>query len=349
MKTGPRICRPLDYDGASTPPRHREPSTAVKAISFTEYGPPEVLEYGELPQPEPGDIQVLVRVHAASVNPVDWHFMRGSPFPVRLLLGGLMRPKRRIVPGCDVAGVVESVGKDVTRFKPGDRVFGGIGRGGFAERACAGEERLAIIPAGTSFETAAAVPLASITALQALRKEGGLQPGQSVLIDGASGGVGSLAIQIAKALGARVTAVCSPRNVEQARALGADEVLDYTHEDFALGAARYDFVYGANAYRPLADYRGVLAPRGRFVCTGGSGRLILQLMLLGPLLSLGGKRSKLVTTRFDAADLTFLQGLLAAGRLTPVIDRRYGLSQVPDAIRHIEEGHARGKLIIQVR
>jgi NADPH:quinone reductase-like Zn-dependent oxidoreductase len=321
----------------------------VKAISFTEYGPPEVLEYGELPRPEPEDSQVLVKVHAAAVNPVDWHFMRGSPFPVRLLLGGLLRPKRRTVPGCDVAGVVEAVGKGVTRFKPGDRVFGGIGRGSFAEYACAREERLALVPEGTSFETAAAVPLASITALQALRKKGGLRPGQSVLIDGASGGVGSLAIQIAKALGARVTAVCSTRNVEQARALGADEALDYTREDFTRGTARYDLVYGANAYRSLSDYRRVLAPHGKFVCTGGSGRLILQLMLLGPLLSLGGKRSRLVTTRFDAADLGFLQGLLAAGKLTPVIDRCYELSQVPDAIRYIEEGHARGKIIIRVQ
>jgi NADPH:quinone reductase-like Zn-dependent oxidoreductase len=320
----------------------------VKAIIFDHYGPPEDLKLQEIPTPSPQDHEVLLKVRASSVNAADWHLMRADPFLVRLVIGWL-KPKIRIL-GADVAGVVEAVGPGVTRLKVGDEVFGDLSGGAwgaFAEYVCAPEGALALKPARSTFEEAAAAPLAAVTALQALRKVGKLQPGQKVLINGASGGVGTFAVQIAKALGAEVTAVCSSRNVDLVRSLGATHVINYCKEDFTTQAQRYDLIVAANGYHPLSAYRRVLTPTGRYAMVGGAGKQMAEAIFLGPLLSLGGGR-KLgnVMMKANAQDLQFLKELLEAGKVVPVIDRRYTLDQVPEAVRYVEEGHARGKVVI---
>jgi NADPH:quinone reductase-like Zn-dependent oxidoreductase len=319
----------------------------MRAIVYTEYGPPDVLQVVEIAKPVPRDNEVLLSVRAASVNSLDWHLMRGKPFLARLMAGGLRKPKVTR-PGVDVAGRVESVGRNVTRFKPGDEVFGAC-RGAFAEYVCALEERLALMPAGLSFESAAAVPVAAISALQGLRDKGRIQKGHRVLVDGASGGVGTFAVQIAKAFGAVVTAVCSTKNVETAQSMGADQVVDYTREDFTRSGQHYDLILGANAYHSIFDYRRALSPGGIYVLVGGGGTQILQAMLLGPLLSLiGSRKLGFVMARINKADLVVLQDLLATRRIVPVIDRRYPLSAVTQAVRYLEEEHARGKVVITV-
>jgi NADPH:quinone reductase-like Zn-dependent oxidoreductase len=320
----------------------------MKAIIFDHYGPPEGLTLQEVPAPEPQANEALVSVRAAALNAADWHVLRADPFLVRLMCG-VFRPRRRRL-GADVAGVVRAVGAGVTRFKAGDEVFGCLpldAWGSYAEQVCAAQDVLALKPARASFDEAAAVPLAGLTALQALRKIGQLQAGHKVLINGASGGVGTFAVQIAKALGAEVTAVCSSRNAEAARAMGADHVLDYATVDFTRQPQRYDVIVAANGYHPLAAYKRALAPHGRYAMVGGAGKQMAEAIFFGPWLSKrGGRRLGRVDMKPNQADMQFLADLLAAGKLKPVIDRRYGLEQVPEAIRYLEEGHARGKVVI---
>jgi NADPH:quinone reductase-like Zn-dependent oxidoreductase len=320
----------------------------MKAIVYTEYGSADVLRLKEVEKPAPRSDEVLIKVHAASVNAYDWHLLRGEPFVARLY-AGLRKPKNTIL-GEDIAGRVEAAGANARQFKPGDEVFGDIaarGSGGFAEYVCSREDLLVLKPAAMTFEQAAAVPMAAITALQGLRDKGRVRPGQEVLINGASGGVGSFALQIAKYFGAKVTAVCSTGNLAMARSLGADHVIDYTKEDFTRNGQRYDLILAANGYHPLADYKRALNPGGMYVMTGGSNRQIFQAMLLGPWLSIGaGKKMGGLAAKASQRDLVFVKELLEAGKIKPVIDRRYPLSEVAEAIRYLEEGHARGKVVI---
>ena len=323
----------------------------MKAIVYTRYGPPDVLQFQEVATPVPADDEALIKLYAASVNTLDRGGMRGPLF-ARPMIGGLLKPKHKIL-GSDIAGRVEAVGKHVKQFQPGDEVFGakawfGPRRlGGFAEYVCAVEHSLVLKPANISFEEAAAVPVAAITALQGLRDKGRIQAGQKVLIDGASGGVGTFAVQIAKAFGAEVTAVCSTRNVDTARSIGADHVIDYTREDFTRSGQRYDLILAANAYHSILDYRRALSRDGIYVWAGG--KVSPQVMLLGPLLSLiGRKKIRFFLAKLNKTDLVFLRDLLAAGKIVPVIARRYPLSDVAEAIRYLEEGHAQGKVVITV-
>ena len=318
----------------------------MKAIVYTEFGPPEVLRYVEMARREPGDDEVLLRVRAASLNALDWRLMRGRPFLARMVAGALRHP--RITPGVDVAGEIEAVGRRVVGFMPGQAVFGTC-RGTLADYACALPERIAAKPANVSFEAAAAVPVAATTALQGLRDKGGIRAGHRVLVDGASGGVGTFAVQIAKAFGAEVTAVCSTGNLAAARALGADHVIDYTREDFADRPQRYDLILAANAHRSILDYRRALAPGGTCVMAGGGGYRILQALLLAPLLALSGRRwLRILFARIDRADLDLLRDWLADGRLVPAIDRRYPLREAAEALRYAAQGHARGKVVVDV-
>ena len=322
----------------------------MNAIVFNQYGAADVLTLADLPTPTPKDDQVLVRVHAAAVNSADYRLLKGL-IP-RLLGFGLFRPNNKIM-GADIAGEVEAVGKEVTAFKPGDAVFGdisGTGFGGFAEYACGSAAVLVKKPARLSFEQAAAVPMAGVTALQALRSTGHLQAGQTVLIHGASGGVGLFAVQIAKALGAQVTAVASTAKLDLLRSLGADEVIDYTREDFTQRGQRYDLLLAVNGSRPLADYRRALNPQGRYVMVGGGGRQIFEGMVMGPLVSRrGGQRLTNLLAKPSASDLAFVSNLIEAGSVTPVIDRIYPLEQTSEAVRHVGAGHAAGKVVIRIR
>jgi NADPH:quinone reductase-like Zn-dependent oxidoreductase len=317
----------------------------MKAIVYTQYGPPDVLQFIEVAKPTPKDDEVLIRIRAASVNPLDWRLLRGKPWFARFLIGGLRKPKVTR-PGVDVAGQIEAVGRNVKQFKPGDEVFG-AGRGAFAEYVCTVEDKLALKPTNLSFEGAAAVPVAAISALQGLRDKGRIQQGQKVLVDGAGGGVGTFAVQIAKSFGAEVTAVCSTRNLDTARSIGADHVIDYTREDFTKSGQRYDLILAANAYHSIFDYRRALSPNGIYVMVGGGGAQILQALLLGPILSLmGSKKTSFIMAKIDKKDLVLLKDLLETGKLVPIIDRRYPLSDVAEAFRYLEEGHARGKVVI---
>jgi len=318
----------------------------MKAIVYTQYGPPDVLRFEEVPKPAPQSNEILIEIRAASLNPLDFHNMRGD---VRMM-SGLRGPKQTIL-GCDIAGRVEAVGKDVTQFQPGDEVFGvtGFGGRGFAEYVCAREDKLVLKPANISFEEAAAVPIAGLTALQGLRDKGRIQPGQKVAIDGASGGVGTFAVQIAKAFGAEVTAVCSTSKLETARSIGANHVIDYTQEDFTRGERIYDLIFGANAHHPIFDYRRVLTPDGVFVGAGGPANFqeILQFFLVAPFLSLFWRQKmRVFIAKMNKKDLHVLQDLLAAGKVVPVIDRSYPLSAAAEAMRYLEEGHARGKIVL---
>jgi NADPH:quinone reductase-like Zn-dependent oxidoreductase len=320
----------------------------MKAIVRETYGPPDVLHLDEVPVPALREDDVLVRVHAASANAGDWHLLRGTPLPVRLV-AGLRRPNFRII-GADVAGRVEAVGRTVTQFRPGDEVFGELSRCGFgayAEFVAASEKALALKPANLSFEEAATLPTAGCTALQGLRK-GRIQRAQRVLINGASGGVGTFAIQIAKAFGAEVTAVCSTRNVDMVRSIGADHVIDYTKDDFATNGHRYDLILAANGDRSIWDYRRALSADGCYAMTGGSNRQLTDALLLGPLLSMGRQQFGNVLVRPTQADLLVLKDLCDTGKVRPVIDRRFPLSEVSSAVRYVEDGHARGKVVVTV-
>ncbi len=317
----------------------------MKAIVCPQYGPPDVLQFTEVAKPNPKDNEVLIKVYAAAVNPLDRFFMRGAPL-IRLI-PGLRKPKDTRL-GVDLAGQVEAVGRNVTQFKPGDEVFGAC-RGSLAEYVCVPEDKLALKPVNLSFEEAAAVPVAALTVLQGLRDKGRIQPGHKVLIDGASGGVGTFAVQIAKWFGAEVTAVCSTRNVERARSLGADHVIDYTREDFRKSGKRYDLILGANSHHSIFDYRHSLTQDGIYVMVGGSMFRIFQGMLLAPLLSqIGSKKTCFFIANLNQKDLVFLKELLEAGKIVPVIDRRYPLREAADAIRYLEEGHAQGKIVLSV-
>jgi len=326
----------------------------MKAMVNTKYGPPDVLELTEVERPVPKDDEALVKVHAASVNPADWHLLRGTPHIARLQLG-LRKPKETIL-GCDVAGHIEEVGKNVTMIQPGDGVFGSPfmhGFGAFAERVCVSEELLAPKPANLSFEQAAAVPLAASTALQGLRDHGRIEPGQKVLIIGASGGVGTFAVQIARSFDAEVTGVCSTRNVEMVRSLGADHVIDYTKEDFTHSGQKYDLIFQLAGTRSPSECRRALTSKGILVQISGEsdGRWIgpvdriIKALVLSPFVS---QKMASFTVNPNKEDLRFLRQLIEAGKLTPVIDRTYPLSETPEAIRYLENGHARGKVAITV-
>ena len=317
----------------------------MKAIVYTQYGPPEVVQLTEVAIPAPNDDEVLVRVHAASLNPVDRHLMRGG---ILRAMTGLRKPKVTRL-GHDLAGQVVAVGRNVTGFQPGDEVFGAC-RGSFAEYVCKVEDKLALKPANLSFEDAAAVPVAAITALQGLRDKGRIRRGQKVLVDGASGGVGTFAVQIAKSFGAEVTAVCSTRNVATARSIGADHVIDYRREDFTQSGQRYDLIIAANAHHSIFDYRRALSRGGIYVMAGGGAVQTLQALLLGPLLSrMGSKKMCFFIANINRKDLVFLKELLETGKVVPIIDRRYPLSGVAEALRYLEEGHAQGKVVITVK
>jgi len=322
----------------------------MKAIVYHKYGSPDVLRLKDIQKPTPSDDEVLIKVHAASVNPLDWHFLRGTPLLARVGRG-LLKPKNTIL-GAEIAGRVEAVGRNVKQFQPGDEVFGGTfesGLGGFAEYVCAPENVLALKPASITFEEAATVPVTALTALQGLRDKGQIQPGQRVLINGASGGVGTFAVQIARSFGAEVTAVCSTRNLDMARSIGANHVIDYTQEDFTQNGQRYDLIID-NVGNPSVYtryYKRSLSPRG--ICVLNAGSYFLQLFL-GPWLSITGSNKIGIFTSYSTKkeDLIFMKELIEAGKVVPVIDRRYPLSEVAEAIRYLEEGHARGKVIITV-
>jgi NADPH:quinone reductase-like Zn-dependent oxidoreductase len=317
----------------------------MRAIVRTKYGPPDALQFTEVEKPTPKDDEVLIKLRAASVNPVDLFTMRGAP--LLRLIPGLRAPKDKRL-GVDVAGEVEAVGRNVTQFKPGDEVFG-VCHGAFAEYACATEDKLALKPTNISFEDAAAAPVAAITALQGLRDKGHIQQGQKVLVDGASGGVGTFAVQIAKSFGAEVTAVCSTRNVDTARSIGADHVIDYTREDFTQSGQRYDLILGANVHHSIFDYRRALSRDGIYVVVGGDLARIFQTMLLAPLMSrIGSKKTCFFIAKINQKDLVFLKGLLEAGKVVPVIDSRYPLSDAAEALRYLEQRHARGKIVLTV-
>lgn len=318
----------------------------MRAIVHYRFGSPDVLELEEIPRPTPANTQVLVKVHAVSANPADWHTLRAEPFFIRLLGDGLFRPKHKVL-GIDIAGTVEAVGRDVTAFQPGDTVFGTSKWGGFAEYACAAEDRLVPKPSGITFEQAASVPVAGVTALQALRDHGRVQPGQKVLVNGASGGVGTFAVQIAKALGAEVTGVCSAGNMDLVRAIGADRVIDYRREDCTRTGDRYDLVLDTAAYRSIGGYRRVMRPEGVYVMVGGDVGRIFQVLILGRWLAMTtGMKMGFMVAKMNQADLQFLKELLEARKIVPVIDRRYPLSETADALRYLETRRARGKVVI---
>lgn len=323
----------------------------MKAIVYEKYGPPDVLHLQEVEKPTPKEDEVLVKVHAASINAADWHLLTADIFLIRLMGMGLLKPKNPIL-GADVAGRVEAVGRNVKQFKPGDAVFGdvfGHGSGSFAEYVTAPASALVLKPKNLSFEQAAAVPLAAITALQGLRDVGHIQSGQKVLIQGASGGVGTFAVQIAKSFGTEVTAVCSTRNLEQARALGADHVIDYTKEDFTQSGQHYDLILAANGYHSLAAYKRALTPQGIYVMAGGAPAQLFQAMLLGAWMSeRNGKKLTGVSAKSNHKDLLFVRDLAESGKIVPVIDGCYPLSKTADAFRYFEKVHAKGKVVVTV-
>jgi len=325
-------------------------STHMKAIVYHNYGSPDVLQLEEVQKPVPQDNEVLVKVLAASAAAGDWHLLRAKPFLARFVYG-LLKPKHTIL-GAAVAGQVETVGRNVTQFQPGDEVFGDLsacGFGAFAEYVSVPENALALKPTRLTFEEAATVPVSAVAALQGLRNQGHIQPGQKVLINGASGGVGTFAVQIAKSFGAEVTAVCSTDKMELMRSIGADHVIDYTQEDFTQNGQHYDLILAANGYHPISAYQRSLSPQGIYVMTGGSTAQMFQAMLLGPWLSRkGSQKMGNLLAKPNLRDLIFMKELLEADKVTPVIDRRFPLQDVADAIRYLEAGHARGKVAITI-
>ena len=327
----------------------------MKAIVYREYGPPDVLHCEEIDKPVPGDKEILIKVRAAALNPLDWHMMRGKPYIMRAMGGALQRPKTARTVGVDVAGVVEAVGKLVTKFEPGDWVFGdvfGTRCGAVAEYTCAPESKFVTKPHRLTFEQAAAVPVAGFTALQGLRDKARVRPGEKVLINGAAGGVGTFAVQIAKALGAEVTGVCGTRNVEMVRSLGADHAIDYTKEDFTKGAERYDAILDAVGNRSLSDMKRALKPKGACVVVAGpDGKWLGPLVrfIQAPALSpFGSQKLTPLIANPNTEDLTILREMIELGKVTPVIDRCYSFEETPAAMRYLEEGHARGKVIVTV-
>jgi NADPH:quinone reductase-like Zn-dependent oxidoreductase len=325
----------------------------MKAVVYCDYGTADVLKVMDIPKPVPKDNQLLVRVRAASVNPYDWHFMRGTPYIMRLGIG-LRKPSSTRL-GVDFAGTVEAIGTNVTQFKPGDAVYGGKG-GAFAEYVCALEKNTVLKPNNITFEQAGSVEIAGHTALLALRDHGKVQPGQKVLINGASGGVGTFAVQIGKVLGAHVTGVCSTRNVDMVRSLGADEVIDYTKEDFAKNGKQYDVILDNVPNHSLADCRGALTPKGKYIMIGGGGpdegrvigpfARVIKIMLSKPFVN---QEMKMMMSDPQHDDMVYLRDLMQSGKVKPVVDRTYKLAEISDAVRYVEEGHARGKVVIAVQ
>lgn len=342
----------ISHDGTCTAgsPLAKD-ATVMKAIVYRCYGSPEVLSLEDVERPVPADNELLVKVHAAAVNPLDWHYMRGKPYIMRVESGFGVPKNPRM--GVDFAGVVEAVGKDVTRFRPGDEVFGGR-NGAFSEYIRVREDRAVTAkPANVTFEQAAAVPIAAITALQALRDKGRLQAGQKVLVNGASGGVGTFAVQIAKAYGAEVSGVCSTRNVEMVRSIGADRVFDYTREDFMQGGERYDVILDNVGNRALLDYRRVMKPTSVLVIVGGPegawiGPMVgpIKAVFVSPFIE---QEVGMMLAEMNQKDLAELANLMRTGKMTPVIDRTYSLAEVPKAIGYLETGRARGKVVIRVQ
>ena len=319
----------------------------MKAMIYTEYGPLDVLKLVDIEKPAPKAREVLIKVQAASVTFGDLAAVKGEPFMVRFSLG-LREPKFKVL-GKDVAGIVEAVGVNATQFQPGDEVFGDLsesGWGAYAEYVAVPENALVHKPANISFEAAAAVPESAVVALQGLRQKGQIQPGQKVLIYGASGGIGTFAVQIAKSFGAEVTGVCSTRNLDMVRSLGADYVIDYTKEDFTQNGQQYDLILATAGYRSIFDYKRALALNGKYVATGGSMAQVFQPMLLGPWLSTGGRKMSNLAMKPDTKDLTFIKELIEAGKIQPVIDQVFPLQELPAALRHYGEGHSRGKVVI---
>jgi NADPH:quinone reductase-like Zn-dependent oxidoreductase len=321
----------------------------MKAIVSRSYGF-DALRLEEVPKPEPGDDEVLVKVYASALNFATMFCVRGRPFLVRLMIGGLFKPRHKI-PGGELAGRVEAVGRNIARLKPGDEVYGDTcksGYGAFAEYACAPEACLSPMPANLSYEEAAAVPQSALVALQGLRA-GGIEAGKRVLVYGASGGIGSFALQIAKALGARATGVCSRGNIELAKSLGAEEVLDYAQAGFALPEGRFDLILAVRGLRPVEEYERALAPRGAYVMAGGDWAQVIDSQARGPrVLAAAGKRFGRFTYAPEAADLAFMKGLIEAGKVRPVIDSVYELGDIIEAFRHFGEGHARGRVVIRI-
>jgi NADPH:quinone reductase-like Zn-dependent oxidoreductase len=317
----------------------------MKAIVYKKYGSPDVLQMEEVEKPAPNENQVLIKVHAASINAGDYRTMRADPFLIRLM-SGLLKPKDPRL-GWDLAGYVEAVGKNIKQFRPMEQVFG-CSNGTFAEYVLAKEDQLAPKPANKSFDEVAALPVAALTALQGLRDAAGIRAGQKVLIYGASGGVGSFAVQFAKSFGAEVTAVCSSRNLDMARSLGADHVIDYTKENFTQSPQRYDLIFAVNGYHPLSAYQRALHPQGIYICAGGDMRQFLQAIFLGPLRSKksGKKMRSMGIAKVNQKDLAYLGELVEAGKIAVVIDRRYPLSEIAEAFRYIENTHAQGKVVI---
>ncbi|CAG1013991.1 alcohol dehydrogenase [Anaerolineales bacterium] len=324
----------------------------MKAIVCTKYGSPDVLQLQEVAKPSPKDNEVLIKIHAASINSRDWRMMRANPFFIRLAPGGFLQPKNKVLGG-DVAGRVEAVGGNVKQFKPGDEVFGYLpsatGRGTFAEYVCANETTITLKPSNLTFEQAAAVPVAALTALQGLRDKGNIQPGQKVLINGASGGVGTFAVQIAKAFGAEVTAVCSTRNLDMARSLGADHVIDYKKENFTRNGQYYDLILAVNGYHPISNYLRALSPDGIYVVAGGS---MLQLFQAAPQArqtsTTGNQKTCVVSLVQSQKDLVFMRELLESGKVVPVIDKCYPLDKTAEAFWYFEKVHPKGKVVITV-
>jgi NADPH:quinone reductase-like Zn-dependent oxidoreductase len=330
------------------------PANPMKAIVYCDYGVSN-LKFQDIEKPTPADDQLLVRIRAASVNPLDWHFVEGTPYIGRFLFGFGARKPNDTRLGVDFAGTVEAVGKNVTKYKPGDEVFGGR-TGAFAQYVCVRESRaVALKPANITFEQAASVPIAAITALQGLRDKGHVQAGQKVLINGASGGVGTFAVQLAKSYGADVTGVCSTRNLDLVRSIGADHVVDYTKEDFSKNGQRYDLILDNVGTQPLSQFRRALEPKGLCVMIGGGGpndgRFIgpmarpIKAMIAAPFVS---QKFGMLLADLNHDDLAFLADLMQSGKVTPVIDRTYKLGDLPDALRYLEQGHARGKVVIDV-
>ncbi len=319
----------------------------MKAIVYEKYGPPDVLQLGEVEKPTPKDNEVLVKVHAVSINHADWTFVRGASFIARLFWAGLFKPKNTILGG-DIAGRVEAVGVNAKKFRPGDEVFGDLalsGFGGFAEYVSVPENTLTEKPASITFEETAAVPQSAIVSLQGLRDKGQIEPGQKVLINGASGGIGTLAVQVAKSFGAEVTGVCSTRSLDLVRSIGADQVIDYTQEDFTKGEQTYDLILDIVANRSIFDYKRVLSPKGNYVAVAFSPAALF----LGPLISkTGSKKMGSLMAKSNDKDLVFMKALLEAGKVVPVIDRVYPLSEVAEAVRYYGEGHPQGKVVITV-
>lgn len=323
---------------------------SMRAVVTDRYGPPEVLQLKNVPIPTPSADEVLIKINAVSLNAADWHVLGADPFMIRLIFG-LRKPKIKIL-GADVSGTIKEVGKDVTQLKSGDEVFGdlsGSGWGGYAEYVCANVDAIVLKPSNITFEMAAASGMAAVAALQSLTKFTKVKPGQQVLINGASGGVGAFAVQIAKSFGAEVTAVCSTGNIAMVRKLGADHVIDYTKQDFANKKEKYDIILGVNGYHSLADYKHALKPGGIYIMIGGNGAQMTQAMIAGPLFSIIGKKKfKHLMAKPNKENLSQIKDLLESGKVKPVMDKTYTLSEVANALSYLKLGHAKGKVTIAV-